>query len=241
MEIFLIAHILGDFYFQSQKIAQLKRKSKTDLYVHVAIYTAVFLILSLLAYCRWIECVLMTLLVGITHYLIDYSKVKVETNFRIPRIYVFFVDQLLHIFILWLAYQVVSAYVPFYWIPTEFDIHDVMQYVAAILVCGKPASIMISLFFKYVPKTIEDSLPKDDKVRVQEIARIGSWIGVLERQIILILATLGQYGAIGFVLTAKSIARHKQLNEPAFAEKYLLGTLLSSFIALICSVLCTLF
>jgi uncharacterized membrane protein len=136
---------------------------------------------------------------------------------------------------------VVRAYVPFYWIPTEFDIHDVMQYIAAILVCGKPASIMISLFFKYVPKTIEDSLPKDDKERVQETARIGSWIGVLERQIILILASLGQYGAIGFVLTAKSIARHKQLNEPAFAEKYLLGTLLSSFIALICSVLCTLF
>ena len=45
---------------------------------------------------------------------------------------------------------------------------------------------------------------------------------------------MGQYGAIGFVLTAKSLARFNQLNDQSFAEKYLVGTLLSSFLAIVC-------
>lgn len=75
----------------------------------------------------------------------------------------------------------------------------------------------------------------------KENARIGSWIGILEREIIFILGLLGQYGAIGFVIAAKSLARHSQLNEPAFAEKYLIGTLLSSFMALVCIMICKVF
>lgn len=71
--------------------------------------------------------------------------------------------------------------------------------------------------------------------------RIGSWIGILEREIILVLGLLGQYGAIGFVLTAKSLARHNQLNNQAFAEKYLVGTLLSAFVALLSVIMCTWF
>jgi hypothetical protein len=44
----------------------------------------------------------------------------------------------------------------------------------------------------------------------------------------------GQLGAIGFVLAAKSLARFNQLNDKSFAEKYLVGTLLSVVIALFC-------
>ncbi|GMA43371.1 hypothetical protein GCM10025853_08280 [Tetragenococcus halophilus subsp. halophilus DSM 20339] len=42
-----------------------------------------------------------------------------------------------------------------------------------------------------------------------------------------------QYAAIGFVLTAKSIARYNKIAEdPKFAEYYLLGTLLSSLLVI---------
>ena len=44
---------------------------------------------------------------------------------------------------------------------------------------------------------------------------------------------MGQLGAIGFVLAAKSLARFKQLDDRDFAEKYLVGTLLSVLIALL--------
>ena len=42
-----------------------------------------------------------------------------------------------------------------------------------------------------------------------------------------------QFGLIGFVLTAKSIARFKQMEDKNFAEKYLIGTLTSFLIVLI--------
>jgi len=61
----------------------------------------------------------------------------------------------------------------------------------------------------------------------------GRWIGVLERVIVAVLVLLNASSAIGFVLTAKSIARFKQLEESKdFAELYLIGTLLSVGIAL---------
>ncbi|WP_343250273.1 hypothetical protein [Diplocloster hominis] len=61
-------------------------------------------------------------------------------------------------------------------------------------------------------------------------------IGTIERLIMLIFLSLGQYAAIGLVLTAKSIARYdKIVKEPEFAEYYLLGTLLSTVSVIILS------
>lgn len=54
----------------------------------------------------------------------------------------------------------------------------------------------------------------------------GALIGILERCIILLLLYMGQYSAIGFVPTAKSIARYNRIaDDPKFSEYYLLGTL----------------
>ncbi len=53
----------------------------------------------------------------------------------------------------------------------------------------------------------------------------GALIGVLERALILTFVLLHQYTAIGLVLTAKSIARYKELEDRNFAEYYLIGTL----------------
>ncbi len=48
----------------------------------------------------------------------------------------------------------------------------------------------------------------------------------------MILVGAGQFAAIGFVLTAKSVARYEKLKEQDFAEYYLLGTLLSTLNAI---------
>ena len=104
----------------------------------------------------------------------------------------------------------------------------------------KPAAIFVSLVFKIIPETI-DQANQTMKVKgsiENEGAKIGFWIGVLEREIILMLGLIGQFGAIGFVLTAKSLARFKQLENKSFAEKYLVGTLLSALIAIGNIVIC---
>ncbi|WP_207719860.1 hypothetical protein [Clostridium algidicarnis] len=62
----------------------------------------------------------------------------------------------------------------------------------------------------------------------------GALIGILERCIILLLLSVGQYSAIGFVLTAKSIARYNKIaDDPKFSEYYLLGTLLSTMLVIV--------
>lgn len=63
--------------------------------------------------------------------------------------------------------------------------------------------------------------------------RAGRVIGVLERWLIVTLVLISQYALLGLVLTAKSIARFRQLEEARFAEYYLLGTLYSLLIALL--------
>ncbi len=61
----------------------------------------------------------------------------------------------------------------------------------------------------------------------------GRYIGFLERAVILTLALAGGFTSIGFVLTAKSIAQYKELENRDFAEYYLVGTLLSTLLAIL--------
>jgi hypothetical protein len=65
-----------------------------------------------------------------------------------------------------------------------------------------------------------------------DIAR-GRTIGSLERAIALTLVLLGQYGALGLIVAAKSVARFKALEDREFAEYFLIGTLASLLLALV--------
>jgi len=64
-----------------------------------------------------------------------------------------------------------------------------------------------------------------------EIAR-GRTIGSLERAIALTLVLLGQFGALGLIVAAKSVARFKAPEDREFAEYFLIGTLASLLLAL---------
>jgi hypothetical protein len=69
------------------------------------------------------------------------------------------------------------------------------------------------------PQTTDDDT--DDETKKS----IGEWIGILERIITLTFILTNNFTALAFVLTAKSIARFKELEESRdFAEYYLLGT-----------------
>lgn len=65
----------------------------------------------------------------------------------------------------------------------------------------------------------------------------GKLIGNLERFLILTLVILEEYTAIAFVLTAKSVARFRELDKRKFAEYYLIGTLTSTLVAIIVGLL----
>jgi len=77
-------------------------------------------------------------------------------------------------------------------------------------------------------------MPREDDRAVGgvEVTR-GRAIGVLERAIALTLVLLSQYGALGLVVAAKSLARFKALEDRDFAEYFLIGTLASLLIAVL--------
>jgi len=63
--------------------------------------------------------------------------------------------------------------------------------------------------------------------------RVGETIGVLERLLVVIFVLGGASVAVGLVIAAKTIARFRQLDDRAFAEYYLLGTLASVTVAVV--------
>jgi hypothetical protein len=64
-------------------------------------------------------------------------------------------------------------------------------------------------------------------------ARVGATIGILERILTVTFVMTGTDVAIGFVVAAKTLARFRLLDDRAFAEYYLLGTLASVSVAIL--------
>ncbi len=60
----------------------------------------------------------------------------------------------------------------------------------------------------------------------------GRLIGLLERIFVFVFVLLGQYTAIGFILAAKGVARFQDFKSRTFAEYVLIGTLLSTLLAM---------
>lgn len=77
----------------------------------------------------------------------------------------------------------------------------------------------------------------EENAEEREQENAGEWIGVLERIITLSFVLADSYTAIAFALTAKSIARFKELENKDFAEYYLLGTSTSVAIALLTGII----
>ena len=261
MRLIILGHIIGDFYLQTDRIASKKKNLMRYMILHCVIYTLLMTIVILLLSNSIIHTLQASGVIFVSHLIIDILK-KYLDKWKEKSTYLFFIlYQVLHIMLLSLIYYffVSRIHSGLYTIDTvlDIDIGKCILVIIAVLVCWKPAAIFVSLIFKKIPETIEladENIIKSGQTQVNkgvekeneekksidsEGVKIGSWIGVLEREIILILGLLGQYGAIGFVLTAKSLARFKQLENKSFAEKYLVGTLLSALIAILCIVICS--
>lgn len=152
---------------------------------------------------------------------------KEKGKYRERNEIIYVTDQLLHIAVIILAgmamrYSVGQPHYTYLIELTEksfyIDFTAVFSWILALLFLVKPCSITTKIVLAgYRPQ-----------VKSGEIKNGGAMIGIFERYIIFLLLFIGQYGAIGLVLTAKSIARYNKMTEdPQFAEYYLLGTLLS--------------
>lgn len=103
-----------------------------------------------------------------------------------------------------------------------------LKWILLLVIIIKPTNVSFKILFqRYAPE--EYSNEKDT------IEGAGAVIGNLERLLISIFLYYNQFGAIGLVFTAKSVARfNKILKSPSFAEYYLIGSLFSIFSVLVC-------
>jgi hypothetical protein len=236
--IFLLPHILGDFYLQTDDMSKQKNAKLVGLFKHAAIYAITYILFSsiiagwqVLPYCIGL---------GILHFLIDlikclYIKVQKEDILFSKERKLYIIDQILHLSSIAIISYIFISQGNFILIAPY--LHNILKIVGLpgrqllswVLLCGliwKPANITIKKLLKSY-KPIENP---EANISTQT----GGFIGLLERLVILVLLSINQYSAIGLVLTAKSIARYDKIaKDQEFAEYYLLGTLLSTAFVII--------
>lgn len=235
MRLILLGHIIGDFYVQTDKMVEKKKNLIKYMLMHCLIYTFVMGIGFYILYKGFVKTLIISGFIFVSHLIVDLLKCKCDKKAVQYEFWFFLIDQALHIVVLLLSFYIVKQQADVQ-MENELmingtNVRNCIVVVSAALVCWKPAAVFVSLVFKIIPE--------NENIET-EGAKIGSWIGILEREIILMLGLFGQFDAIGFVLAAKSLARFKQLENKSFAEKYLVGTLLSACIAIVCIAICKL-
>jgi len=233
--VLVLAHILGDFYFQNTFIAKKKIEKFKYYLLHCVLYGIAVLLVFIPV---WDKSYIIPLLqFSLSHALIDGIKILIQNrqkHINKNSHIIFLLDQALHIIcIILFAYYLNMQNIIIQPIGCIMDIlsHISLSYMIIIkfllLLLGnyRPCNILIRITIKkYKP---------DFEVAEQKMGA-GSIIGTLERYIITVFLYIKQYSLIGLVLTAKSIARYSQLNDDKkLAEYYLLGTLLSTIYSLV--------
>lgn len=228
--ILLIAHLVGDFFLQSSVMAEKKKKEFKFLFIHSIIYSAVFLVVCFIFLKPGYAALAMSV-ISVTHFIIDFVRIKINSkiNNHTTDFISFIVDQILHLGV------IVAVY-----ILMELSIHNNSMFGMCVQYSGFNKFVLYGLLFTVLLnpasvfiKNLFIFLFNNENDKSTTGMNAGSLIGKLERVITAILLLCNQYAVIGLVLTAKSIARFRQLEEKDFAEKYLIGTLLSLTISLV--------
>jgi len=221
-----LAHLIGDFVFQTKKSVKQKRKKKLKsptLYIHIAVH---FVLLIFLLWDMSLWPIILT--ITISHFIIDVLKLKFQKK-TTKRLW-FFLDQLLHIIMIFITYFVFTD--------NNFELSTVftetnLLLITCVLFLSQPVSIiMMTIFSKWnIEKLTSGNESLEDA---------GRYIGMLERLLVFIFIISDHWEAVGFLITAKSVFRFGDLKEGKqrkLTEYILIGTLISFGIAILTGLL----
>jgi hypothetical protein len=242
----LIAHVAADFIFQTAATVNRKNQFKVSGYFRHGITVLMTLLILLQGYCWW-AVLLFCLLTTVIHLLLDLLKAwyLAHAKWRRFELGAFIGDQILHVTTIVLIWQC------FDWQPeplvTAFYHWLFAPKLLAVLTRSSPEMettiVQVLIVFltylavcwggvAFVAKFLGClSFPAKKILRGEANSKAGSYIGLIERGLILTLVLNNSLTAVVFVFTAKSIARFNDLNDRDFAEYYLVGTLLSTLLA----------
>lgn len=232
--ILMAAHLIADFSLQSSALAEKKTQKFRYLVGHSLIYAIAIALVAFLCIPGKIAAIPIVILVS-SHFFIDWIRIcaNKRQKTKAGHFLSFVLDQVLHIAIIFIAVngfnlngQLRSWLVDW---STTAPVEQAIRYGLIFIIILDPTSIFVKELSNYVSGSVGSAQKQEPPV--------GSIIGKLERIIIAILVLCNELSTIGFVLAAKSLARYKQLEDKDFAEKYLVGTLSSTAIAITATLL----
>ena len=217
----LLAHIIGDFFLQSEtwiKEKEDKKLRSPKLYLHVGIHILLLFVIL------WdVSLWPIILIIGGSHLIIDALKLIIQKK-KTKRL-IFFIDQILHITVILVSYFVYTN--------TAFDIKVIFSEQTLLLITcmaflTQPVSIIMkTIFTKWdISKLTENN---------ESLKDAGAYIGILERLLVFVFIIANHWEAVGFLITAKSVFRFGDLKESKhrkLIEYILIGTLISFGIAI---------
>ncbi|MGB4444107.1 MAG: DUF3307 domain-containing protein [Dethiobacteria bacterium] len=242
----ILAHVIADFLLQSPRIAEEKCQGLPRGYLlHFAGH---LITLALLTHPFFSPAlVILWLILPAAHLLVDWLKNRLFSPTHPADALIFLLDQTLHLLLIFCTWQwtgpplcepVVSFYQRLLTPAGRFIVQYLFQDIApgSLLLIATVYGYVIFGGAVLVRKVLDlEALRLTDSAgsSAGNTRQAGRYIGMLERALLLTFTLASAFTSIAFVLTAKSIARYKELEDRDFAEYYLAGTLLSTLLAIL--------
>ena len=221
----LSAHLLADFFLQSDKLCKAKNESGKKGVIAQLAHAFIHALSAYILLADWKNWII-PLVIFVSHLIIDVLKSRLHRKGTVA----FPCDQSVHILVIvllwWWLYD--DSTQACGWLANVVSSKQLWAVILAYLSITKPASVLISKFIR--------NWTPSNNMQGQGMPRAGEWIGYIERVLILTFVITGNIEAVGFLLAAKSVFRFGDLNkakEIKITEYVLLGTLASFTIALI--------
>lgn len=218
---FLLAHLAADLIFRWNRPVNARIWFSRDALLHLSL---VFGLTLLLSGGLWLASGCLAIL----HWFTKGLRRTLQQKYPRKESRLFLAEQLLHLFwilLVWTAQENLWAAVlqatqlPF----LNFRISLILLTYGFVI---WPLGNFIKIALPQITSPTANTQTTTTGQR-EDIERGGRIIGQFERVIILTFVLLGQYEAIGFLITGKSIIRFAQHNENLRSEYVLVGTMLS--------------
>lgn len=241
----ILATLSADFLLQSEKVTNQQDNLKLGVILWHGLTVFGSILFFLHGY-QWLTMIGYTALLTGVHLLIDFLICLLNRfKNRSLNLIVFIIEQALHLLTIiiiwsWFDLRANPAVLSFY--ESVFPVKALPSFTGIANGAVKliPEKLLLgAILYIYIcfgGSTLIDKfllwLRKKEEVFGNKMDNTGRWIGILERSIVISLILNNSLGSVAFILTAKSIARFRELSDRDFAEYYLIGTLASTTLAI---------
>jgi hypothetical protein len=239
----LFAHLLGDFPLQTGGMVRAKVGFVPVAYfrhglIHLLLAAAALILFTPLTIWRPMTILALALLVA-GHLALDLGKSAVIRKApRLDGAGLYISDQIVHVAIVAVAATVALQTLPSFDVvlPIWSDVRDELLILLVIVAATVfPSGYLIRYLLAPLSRQLAGARDLEDGTRdsFDGLSNAGLYLGWLERALLVIAFGFGSMAAVGLIIGAKSVARFPEFKSRAFAEYFLIGTLISVTIAAI--------